>query len=229
MTAVLLLAHGSPDPRSSKAASALAGTVQARSFDLDVRVAFLDHDEPGLAAAVAALAADGVRTAIVVPAFLSSAHHSRVDVPEAVAQAAASTGVDLHLADPLGPDGSLLAAMDRGLPPGPVVLAAAGTSDAKAQRALRRLARVWADRRGAPVALGYAAQADPDVATALGQLEEATGTAAAVGSFVLFPGVLPDRIARQGKGREVTDPLYLAPETVDLVEARIRAAMRKAA
>ncbi|MHB1164077.1 MAG: sirohydrochlorin chelatase [Candidatus Nanopelagicales bacterium] len=227
MTAVLLLAHGSPDARSGRATAALAAAVQARSLDLDVRPAFLGHDEPGLALAASTLAGEGVREAIVVPAFLSSAHHAGGAGPAAVALAAAASGVTLRLADPLGPDGSLLAAMDRGLPPGPVVLAAAGTSDARAQRALRRLARVWADRRGAPVGLAYAGLAQPDVRTALGQLEAATGRQASVASFVLFPGVLPDRIALLGSGRPVSGPLCLAPETIDLIESRVASAARR--
>jgi sirohydrochlorin ferrochelatase len=49
MTAVILLAHGSPDPRSSEATHALAARLEGRTFDTVVRAAFLQHDEPTLA------------------------------------------------------------------------------------------------------------------------------------------------------------------------------------
>ena len=164
-----------------------------------------------------------------MPAFLSNAFHARVDVPLAVSEAEASSGLRLEVTDPIGPDGALLAALDRRLPAGPVVLATAGTSDADAQVAFERLAAVWADRRGAPVTVAYASQAQPDVATAVAQLEEATGRRAAVGAFVLFPGVLPDRIAAAAGDRPVTRPLFVELETVDVIESRVLAALRRAA
>ena len=229
MTAVVLLAHGSPDPRSSDATRALAAILQGRSFDTTVVVAFLQHNAPTLSDAVAGLARAGHSEAIVVPAFLSLAFHVREDVPAAVRAAEDATGVRLSTADPLGPDGSLLEALDRALPPGPAVLATAGTTDPDALRALDRMASTWADQRGAPVIVAHASQADPDVAHALHLLEESTGQEAAVGAFVLFPGVLPDRIAAAAGARVVSSPLYAEVETITLIESRVAAALRRAA
>lgn len=222
MTTVILLAHGSPDARSGEATRALAAALQGRSSGTTVQAAFLQHDEPTLTQVAAALARDGVDSAVVVPAFLSNAFHARVDVPQAVAEAEASSGLRLAIADPIGTDAALLAALDRGLPEGPVVLATAGTSDVDAQLAFDRLAAGWADRRGAPVAVAYASQAAPDVSTAVARLEEETGRQAAIGSFVLFPGVLPDRIAAAAAGRVVTGPLFTEIETIDVIESRVR-------
>jgi sirohydrochlorin ferrochelatase len=194
-----------------------------------VRAAFLEHDSPSLADVAAGLAADGIRRAVVVPAFLSSAFHVRVDIPRAVSRAEEVSGLHLQVSEPIGPDGALLAALDSDLPAGPAVLAAAGTSDQQARTALERLARVWADRRGAPVMVAYASQADPDVATAVTDLEKVTGSRASVASFVLFPGILPDRIALAAAGRAVTPPLFSAVETVELIESRVRRVLRRAA
>lgn len=229
MTTVILLAHGSPDSRSGEATHALAARLEARTFGTTVRAAFLQHDEPTLAHVAADLAADGVRRAVVVPAFLSNAFHARVDVPQAVDDAEASSGLELEVTDAIGPDGALLAALDRGLPDGPAVLATAGTSDGVAQLAFERLAAVWADRRRAPVAVAYASQAQPDIATAVARLEEETGREAAIGSFVLFPGVLPDRIAAAAGERAVTRPLFAELELLDVIESRVAAALRRAA
>lgn len=229
MTVAILLAHGSPDRRSGDAARALAATFEGRSFDTTVRVAFLQHDEPTLTEVADDLAREGVESAIVVPAFLSSASHVRVDVPQAVDDAEAASGLHLDVTEPIGPDGALLAALDRALPAGPAVLATAGTSDVDARVAFERLAEIWADRRGAPVLVAYASQAGPDVATAVAELEQATGQGAVVGSFVLFPGVLPDRIVAAAGARSVTRPLFSEVEILDLIESRIHAAQRRAA
>lgn len=229
MTAVILLAHGSPDSRSGEATRTLAARLEGRRFGTTVRAAFLQHDEPTLAQAADGLARAGFGSAIVVPAFLSNAFHVRVDVPQAVAEAESASGLRLEVTDAVGPDGALLAALDRALPAGPAVLATAGTSDPHAQQALERLAAVWADRRRAPVTVAYASQAEPDVAEAVMRLEEATGRPAAVGSFVLFPGVLPDRIAAAAGHRAVTGPLFAELELLDVIESRVLAALRRAA
>lgn len=229
MTAVILLAHGSPDPRSSEATRELATTLESRSFGSTVRVAFLQHDAPSLTDAVTALLAEGHQDIVLVPAFLSGASHVRKDVPAAVEAAETATGVHLAVSDPIGPDGTLLAALDRLLPPGPAVLATAGSTDPDARRALSRIAATWSESRQAPVIVAYASQAEPDVATALQLLEEATGERAGVASFVLFPGVLPDRIAAAAMDRAVTAPLYSALETVTLIESRVASARRRAA
>lgn len=229
MTAVILIAHGSPDARSSEATHALAATLQSRTFGTTVRAAFIQHDEPSLTDAVAALTKEGHEDIIVVPAFLSGASHVRVDVPAAVDAAEAATGVSLHVTDPIGPDGMLLAALDRLLPPGPAVLATAGSTDPEAQRSLARIAETWAKTRQAPVIVAFASLAEPDVATAVRLLEEQTGERAVVGSFVLFPGVLPDRIAAGAADRPVSAPLSSALETIMLIESRIANAQRRVA
>lgn len=228
MTATVLLAHGSPDPRSSEATRALAATLESRSFGSTVRAAFLQHNAPNLTDAVTALLADGHDDIVVVPAFLSGASHVRIDVPAAVGAAESSTGLRLTLSDPIGPDGTLLAALDRLLPPGPAVLATAGSRDPDAHRALARVAATWADQRQAPVIVAYASLAEPDVTTALHLLEDQTGERAGVASFVLFPGVLPDRIAAAAEGRALSAPLYGALETVTLIESRVASARRRA-
>ncbi len=78
MTLGVLLAHGSPDPRSSACVRAAASAVAART-GLDVVAAFLDHDEPSRGGAVGGHDGD----VVVLPLLLSSGFHARVDVPEA--------------------------------------------------------------------------------------------------------------------------------------------------
>jgi hypothetical protein len=141
MTAVVLLAHGSPDPRSSDATRALGAVLQGRSFETTVVVAFLQHNAPTLSDAVASLARRHSE-AIVVPAFLSLAS-TREDArgrppPRAPRESGSRRGSARSRR-------ILLEALDRALPPGPAVLATAGTTDPT--RCVRSTA--WR-RRGRP-------------------------------------------------------------------------------
>jgi sirohydrochlorin ferrochelatase len=228
VTDVILLAHGSPDARAQVALEGLACAVEDGSAAFRVHTAVLDHGR-GLVETCETLASLGATEAIVVPVFLSTAFHVRIDVPRVVADARTRTSLRLTVTDALGSSPALLAALDRLLPDGPVALAVAGTSDARAQGALDELAQRWARSRGAAVVVAHASQAQPDLPAALAALESPTGQAAAVAALVLFPGVLPERIAAQAAGRFVTPPLYQLPETAALVLERVRATTRRAA
>jgi sirohydrochlorin ferrochelatase len=225
VTAVILLGHGSPDLRAAAGLRRLASSVQERLDGVRVEPAFLDHNIPDLSDACRWLVEDGHTDAVVVPAFLSTAFHVRSDVPGAVAAARAESGITLTTAEALGPDPSLLAAIEGELPARrPVVLAAAGTTDTRAQAALDRVARRWSTTRGTEVAVAYASIAAPDVVSAIEDLRDRTGQEPAVASFVLFDGVLPDRIRTAAGVLACSPPLGDLPETADLVVARVREA-----
>lgn len=213
MSTIILLGHGSPDPRGSAGAEQLSEAVAQRT-DRRTVVAFLQHDERTLDRAVRALPSD--EAAVIVPLLLSRAFHAKVDVPAAVA----ATGRPLTVTAPLGPAKSLLRAAEAELNDGPYVLATAGTNDPEALSEVHALAAAAALRRGRPVVPGFASSASPDVATALAQAER-NGETAAVLAFVLFPGVLPDRILAAAPGRHVTPPLWRRTEVVDLIAQRI--------
>jgi sirohydrochlorin ferrochelatase len=223
MTAVVLLSHGSPDARSSAAAHELARRA-TRESGAAVVAAFLQHDQPDLTARCRQLADAGHSDVVVVPMLITPAFHARVDVPAAVDDAVTSTGLRVALADPVGTDPLLIDALHRQLPSGPVVLAAAGTGDPAAKQRLEAAAATWAERRSAPVVVGYASQTTPAVTAAIAALESATGSEVAVASFVLYPGVLPDRIVAAAAGRHVTSPLAATPEVISLIRERVREA-----
>jgi sirohydrochlorin ferrochelatase len=220
---VILLSHGSPDPRAAVAARRLADEVENRLRGERVHCAFLQFG-PSLADVCASLADQGITEAVVVPAFLTPAFHVRVDVPAAIDAAREGTGMALRVADPIGADAALVDALDDELPPGPVVLAVAGTADADADANLRRIARGWAERRGDRVMVAHASQGRPNVAEALIAMEAEASERASVAALVLFPGRLPDRIAAAAGQRTVTAPLFSSPALVDVVLKRIEAA-----
>lgn len=224
MTAVVLLGHGSPDPRAAADLRAVARAVAQRRPGLRVDVAFLDHDDPGLTGAVRELVDDGHADITVVPAFLTTAFHVRSDVPRAVAAAQAGVRVAMTVTEPLGPDPALDDLLEDRVPPGhAVVLATAGTRDPAAQSSLRAMAQNWAHQRGTEVVVAYAAMAEPDVATAISDVRS-RNPQVAVASYVLLRGVLPDRIAAaaHAAGAPCTEPF--GTSVADLVLARVDAA-----
>ena len=86
-TGLLLMAHGSPDPRSNQPIEAVAERVRAAGRYAHVVVCFMELNEPSVADAIDALAAQGVRWLIAVPFFLQLGGHVVEDLPAIVAEA----------------------------------------------------------------------------------------------------------------------------------------------
>lgn len=217
MTTVVLLGHGSRDPRAAAAMRVLAAELETELAGPDVTVAFLDHNQPTLQEAIDALPPD-TPAVIVLPMLLSRAFHATADVPREVA--ALRTSLPVQTLDPIGPDAQLLQAVAADLS-GSLVLAFSGTSDAEARRELERAALTLARERGLPVRVGYVTQAAPDVPAAIAAVE-----AGGVVTFTLFPGMFTDRIRKAATlaGLPSTAPLCEHPAFIALLSERIRAA-----
>ena len=200
---VLLVAHGSRDPRAANTTRALARTVAAVRPGLDVRVAFLELSRPRPAEVLAAMPAGTV----VVPLLLTRAYHGAVDLPAQVA------GFDCVITATLGSISEpLLEALTRRLPPGDfdgLVLAAAGTRVESARRTVREVAAALGERLGLPCRVAYAAvPSGSSDGAALGHDESLSGAEAvaalrnegarrvAVASYFLAPGRLYDTVTR---------------------------------
>src|SRR5690606_10299210 len=117
---------------------ALFARVRRLRPGLDVRVSYLDHVAPDPHAAVAGLAAEGAGEVVVLPALLTAAYHSKVDLPRVLERVRADfPWLRVRYADPLGPHPLLLDAVERRLaeagavaaPDTALVLASAGSSD----------------------------------------------------------------------------------------------------
>lgn len=112
MDAIVLFGHGARDPEWARPLERLREQVLARHPDLDVRLAFLEFMQPGLADALEAAAAQGASSVRVVPVFLAQGGHVKRDVPEilaAVRQKHPSLKIELTTA--LGETAAVLAAM----------------------------------------------------------------------------------------------------------------------
>ncbi|MEV4480568.1 CbiX/SirB N-terminal domain-containing protein [Micromonospora coxensis] len=236
---MVLVAHGSRDPRAAEATRALARAVEAARPGTRVLPSWLDHTDPGPTEVLRALAADGHAEAVVVPLLLTAAYHRRVDVPAAVA-AARETAPELavRVTDVLGPadgtvDAGLLAGLRRRLAeaePGGVdalVLAAAGTRDARARGSVGRVAVALADEFGLTCTVSYASAAPPTADVAVARLRAAGARRVAVAAYFLAPGLFHDGVvaaARAAGAVAVSGPLTDAPELAELVLRRVDAA-----
>ncbi|MFI6254807.1 sirohydrochlorin chelatase [Micromonospora zamorensis] len=236
VTPVVLVAHGSRDPRAADATRALARAVSAARPGTPVRASWLDHTEPGPTAVLRDLALAGHRQAVLVPLLLTAAYHHRVDIPAAVAAAAqAGPPLTVRVTDVLGPadgtvDAGLLGGLRRRLgeaDPGrfdALVLAAAGTRDARARRSVGQVADALAVEFGVPCRVAYASAAPPAAGVAVSRLRAAGARRVAVCAYFLAPGLFHDAVAEAARAAgavSVAGPLTDAPELVELVLRRV--------
>ncbi|HZN19543.1 MAG TPA: CbiX/SirB N-terminal domain-containing protein [Micromonosporaceae bacterium] len=240
--AVLLVAHGSRDPRAAQATRALARAVAVARPQGPVSVAYLDHAQPPVPHALVRLAATGYRHAVVVPLLLTAAYHGRVDLPVVLARVrAAGLPLRVSLTEVLGAQGLavdalLIVALRRRLgqlrrPYDALVLAAAGTRDAAARESVAAVATTLGTAAGVRCLPAYAAAAGPTPGEAVRQLRAGGARRVAVASYFLAPGLLYDRAAASAQGGGavgVAAPLGAAPELAWLVVARVSATARRA-
>lgn len=232
--ALICLAHGSRDPRSAETITALVDEVRAMRPDLRIEKAFLELSRPRFGKVVDKLVRAGFDEIVVVPLLLSDAHHAKVDVPEAIAEATARhEGLKVRATRVLGMEQAFLEVLDLRLRAAlrenrvreldALVLAAAGTSDPLANQAVARLARVWGNRHNLPVTAAFASTAPPAAGEAVRSFRGEGRRHIAVASFFLAPGFLPDRVAElalEAGAVTVSEPLGAHPEVARVVLAR---------
>lgn len=188
---LVLVAHGSRDPRALHTVRALQARVRALRPGLPVRLGHIELNEPRLPDTLTRLATP---EAVLVPLLLSRGYHVKQDIPELAARARAHTRV----APPLGPHPLLVETLhdrlvEAGWPTGSraasaVVLAAAGSRDPESQRDTARTARLLATRLGVPVIPAFAAAAAPTVPEAVRALTARGHHRVAVASCFTAPG-----------------------------------------
>lgn len=242
--AVVLVAHGSRDPRAALATEALARAVGAACPRWDVRASYLDHSVPRPRQVLGDFAARGHRRAVLVPLLLTAAYHGRVDVPGEIAAARAEgLAMDVEPADVLGPVGGsvsplLLDALETRLREAgaaaldAVVLTAAGTRDARARASVEQVAAALGAGLGLPCRVAYASAAPPVSGDAVAELRAEGHERVGLASYFLAPGLLYDATAasaREAGAVAVAEPLTDIPDLAQLVAGRVRAAARQPA
>lgn len=224
MIVLVVCAHGTRSPQGQQTVASITAEVAARLPGVMVRDAYVDVQEPNLADLVDDIVSAGERV-VVVPLLLSTGFHIETDVAGAVGRfpgRAISSG-------PLGPHPLLTRAAIRRLRDAgsgmgdAVVFAVAGSSRPEAAEMGRQAARMLAEAWDAPVYIGFAAAVQPDVATAV-RRARAIGLRIVVASYLIGEGYFHDVLMDAGADL-VTAPLGAAPELIDLVVERYRAAL----
>lgn len=110
--ALIFFAHGARDPQWAAPFDQIRGRVAAALPEVPVRLAFLELMQPSLAAAVDALAAQGVERVTLVPLFLAQGGHLKEDLPallEAIGQQ--HPALRFRVTPPIGEVETILAAI----------------------------------------------------------------------------------------------------------------------
>ena len=226
MTAVLLVAHGSADPRAAAATRALTRAVAAQRPGLDVRCAFLDHAGPRPGEQLFAFQRLGHDAAMVVPLLLTNAFHGRFDLPAVLHQARADgLRMDVTTTDVLGAGtpALLLSALRRLLPTvsyDGVVLVAAGTRDDLARHSVDVAAGALGASLGVPCLAAYASGSAVTGAAAVAALRARGCSRIAVSSYFLAPGKLHDLVVDSALSAGALSPVA-APLGDNLDVARL--------
>lgn len=193
--ALVVVAHGSRDPRALSTVRTLLDKVRELRPGLPVHLGHIELNEPLLPDTLAAL---GDREAILVPLLLSRGYHIKRDIPEM----AAESEVHARVAGALGPHPLLVEALyarlveagwrtrtdDAVRRRSAVVLAAAGSRDPESKVDTNRTAQLLADRLGVPVVPAYATTAAPTVPDAIRALAARGRTRVAIASYFTAPG-----------------------------------------
>jgi len=212
-------AHGTKSVVGQQTIKDLLDAVRVALPGVEVREAYVDVHGPFLADVLAEIPVveDGL-SAVVVPLLLAGGYHVYHDIAEAVADRP-----DVVAAPALGPDERLTAVvLDRlnaaRVPrESTVVLAAAGSSDERAQADTAAAAELLRGAWEGPVRLAYAAGHEPSVAGAVRAARNygEDGTVA-IASYLLAPGVFQARLNEAGAD-VVTPALAPHPGIVSIV------------
>ena len=202
MRTLLGVAHGTRSAAGQAQLRELMDRVAYRRTDLDVRLAYVDVQQPRVAAALRP-------GAVLVPLLLSTGYHVRVDIAQAVA------GTDVQVTAPLGPDFRLTEVLAERIPAtsDAVVLAAAGSSEPRWQ------AEVAAVAHSLNAQVAYASGSGPRVADVVAGLRRAGAAHVTVATYLLADGLFYRSLHRAGAD-VVTEPLVTAPVVTDLVLTR---------
>ncbi|MFD5387501.1 sirohydrochlorin chelatase [Streptomyces sp. NPDC127074] len=216
---LLIIAHGSRDPRHAATVDALRARVRSLRPGLRVEAAFLEFNAPRVPQVLARLAAEDATEVIALPLLLTRAFHAKTDIPAVLREATARhPRLSVRQAAVLGPSPLLMDALERRLheaglrpadrPSTGVVLASAGSTDPEAIAVIAEIAREWRHTGWCAVRPAFASASLPRTEDAVRALRAEGVARVAVAPYVIAPGRLPDRIA---SGAEAAGADLLAP------------------
>jgi sirohydrochlorin cobaltochelatase len=245
---LLVVGHGSRDPRANDELLVFVEHVRRCCPEADVRHAYIELATPALADGLDALAG-ATPDVVVAPVALLNAGHVKNDIPLALAAARRRhPGVRFIAAPPLGVHATLLEVAGARLAEGVldhdpadtvVVAVGRGSSDADANGDFCKVARLLGEGRGfADVQPCFIGVTTPDVEATLERVARARPGRVVVAPYFLFDGRLLDRLRTQVAAfarrypwirTHQVDHLGPAPEIAAVLVERARAARAGAA
>jgi len=191
-------------------AGAVAGAGAGAGSAPDVEGGLIELAPPTVGDAVnrllGGLGAPGRPVVVVVPLVLAAAGHGKGDIPASmVREQGRHPGLTYRYGRPLGPHPVLLDLLaarveETGAPREGthVVLVGRGSSDPDANAEIAKVARLlWEGRGYAGVEPAFVSLTEPSVPAALDKVRLLGARRVVVAPYLLFPGVLPDRIVAQ--------------------------------
>ncbi|MEU4026197.1 sirohydrochlorin chelatase [Streptomyces anulatus] len=236
---LLVIAHGSRDPRHAATVHALTERVRAERPGLRVETAYLEFNAPSVPRVLERLAAEGADEVVALPLLLTRAFHAKTDIPSVLREARARLPrLRIRQADVLGPSPLLNATLGRrlreaGIRPGDLprtglVLASAGSTDPEAIAVIAEIARELRHTGWCAVRPAFASALLPRTEDVVRALRAEGVERVAVAPYVIAPGRLPDRIAAgaEAAGADIlADVLGPAPELARLLLDRFDEAL----
>lgn len=238
--ALLILGHGSRDPRGAREFHELVDLVRRRNPSLSVEGGFIELARPPISECVERLAESGARNVAAVPLMLLAAGHAKDDIPATlVREKMGHPEMSFSYGRALGIRPELLELMDERVAAvvsneekenTAVLIVGRGSSDPDANSDLSKIARLFYEGRPYPIVEGaYVSMTPPNVADGLERCRRLGAKRIVVFSYFLFTGVLEERIRQQSEafasahpGIEVRYAGYFGPDDkiADLVIER---------
>jgi len=243
--ALLIVGHGSRDPRGAEEFHRLVELVRERSPSLAVEGGFIELARPPISECVDRLVGDGAREISAVPLMLLAAGHAKNDIPATlVREGVGHPEIRFRYGRALGARPELLDLMDRCISAvvpeeekgdTAVLVVGRGSSDPDANSDMYKISRLFFEGRPyLMVETAFVSLASPKVPDALERLRKLGARRIVVFSYFLFTGVLEGRIREQGEAFAAANPEvevryagYFGPseEVADLVLSRHREAI----
>ena len=214
--AILIVGHGSRDPRGAEEFQELVSLVRARA-PMPVEGGFIELSRPPISECVNNLRERGAREVSAVPLMLLAAGHAKDDVPATlVREKLTHPDLDFHYGRALGIRPELLELMDERISAvvpeeeregTAVLIVGRGSSDPDANSDLAKMARLFFEGRPYPlVETAFVSLASPSVTEALERCKRLGAGHVAVFSYFLFTGVLEERIREQSRNFAEDNP-----------------------
>jgi sirohydrochlorin cobaltochelatase len=215
--ALLVVGHGSRDPRGAGEFHELVALVRKRAPNLAVEGGFIELSRPPISECVERLVEGGFHRVAAVPLMLLAAGHAKDDIPATlVREKVRHPEVTFEYGRALGIRPELLELMDERISAAvpevekeetAVLVVGRGSSDPDANSDLAKVSRLFYEGRPYPaVEPAYVSMTRPSVAEGLERLRKLGARRVVVFAYFLFTGVLEERIREQAGGFADANP-----------------------